>query len=205
MVAEKLYEFAAKEIGAAYATVKIAYTPPQRRSLWEKLRYKLAVRRKGGPVWARIGDTRQMVRRYPGHNSRRAFVQAVLAYGCSSYLAERLLNPRRREEVRFAAPYCPAPGDRLYHWTVLDNMADIRAHGLRPANRSGYVYITDNPDYIANSSYFYWKVGRIGQDATFVLLEIDACALARTQPIMQVLEHHEFAVPAVPPEYLTPV
>ncbi len=65
-------------------TVKIAYTPPQRRSLWEKLRYKLAVRRKGGPVWARIGDTRQMVRRYPGHNSRRAFVQAVLAYGCSS-------------------------------------------------------------------------------------------------------------------------
>ena len=64
-------------------TVKIAYTPPQRRSLWEKLRYKLAVRRKGGPVWARIGDTRQMVRRYPGHNSRRAFVQAVLAYGLS--------------------------------------------------------------------------------------------------------------------------
>ena len=56
-------------------TVKIAYTPPQRRSLVEKLRYKLAVRRKGGPVWARIGDTRQMVRRYPGHNSRRAFVR----------------------------------------------------------------------------------------------------------------------------------
>ena len=184
-------------------TVKIAYTPPQRRSLGEKLRYKLAVRRKGGPVWARIGDTRQMVRRYPGHNSRRAFVQAVLAYGCSSYLAERLLNPRRREEVRFAAPYCPAPGDRLYHWAILDNMADIRVHGLRPANRGGYVYITDDPDYIANSSYFYWKVGRIGQDATFVLLEIDACALARTQPIMRVLEHHEFAVPAVPPKYLT--
>lgn len=63
--------------------------------------------------------------------------------------------------------------------------------------------ITDDPDYIANSSYFYWKVGRIGQDATFVLLEIDACALARTQPIMRVLEHHEFAVPAVPPKYLT--
>lgn len=123
-------------------TVKIAYTPPQRRSLGEKLRYKLAVRRKGGPVWARIGDTRQMVRRYPGHNSRRAFVQAVLAYGCSSYLAERLLNPRRREEVRFAVPYCPAPGDRLYHWAILDNMADIRAHGLRPTNRSGYVYYT---------------------------------------------------------------
>ena len=81
-------------------------------------------------------------------------------------------------------------------------MADIHAHGLRPANRGGYVYITDDPDYIANSSYFYWKVGRIGQDATFVLLEIDACALARTQPIMRVLEHHEFAVPAVPPEYL---
>lgn len=120
-------------------TVKIAYTPPQRRSLGEKLRYKLAVRRKGGPVWARIGDTRQMVRRYPGRNSRRAFVQAVLAYGCSSYLAERLLNPRRREEVRFAAPYCPAPGARLYHWTILDNMADIRAHGLRPANRGGYI------------------------------------------------------------------
>ena len=39
-------------------TVKIAYTPPQRRSLGEKLRYKLAVRRKGDPVWARIGDTR---------------------------------------------------------------------------------------------------------------------------------------------------
>lgn len=74
---------------------------------------------------------------------------------------------------------------------------------LRPANRGGYVYITDDPDYIANSSYFYWKVGRIGQDATFVLLEIDACALARTQPIMRVLEHHEFAVPAVPPKYLT--
>ena len=183
-------------------TVKIAYTPPQRRSLWEKLRYKLAVRRKGGPVWARIEDTRQMVRCYPGHNSRRAFVQAVLAYGCSSYLAERLLNPHRREEVRFAAPYCPAPGDRLYHWAILDNMADIRTHGLRPANRSGYVYITDDPDYVANSSYFYWKVGRVGQDATFVLLEIDACALARTQPIMRVLEHHEFAVPAVPPEYL---
>ena len=152
-------------------TVKIAYTPPQRRSLGEKLRYKLAVRRKGGPVWARIGDTRQTVRRSPA-------------------------------EVRFAAPYCPAPGDRLYHWTILDNMVDIRAHGLRPANRGGYVYITDDPDYIANSSYFYWKVGRIGQDATFVLLEIDACALARTQPIMRVLEHHEFAVPAVPPEYL---
>lgn len=183
-------------------TVEIAYTPPQRRSLGEKLRYKLAVRRKGCPVWARIGDTRQMVRRYPGHNSRRAFVQAVLAYGCSSYLAERLLNPRRREEVRFAAPYCPAPGDRLYHWTILDNMADIRAHGLRPANRSGFVYITDDPDYLANSSYFYWKVGRIRQDATFVLLEIDACALARTQPIMRVLEHHEFAVPAVPPEFI---
>ena len=163
-------------------TVKIAYTPLQRRSLGEKLRYKLAVRRNGDPVWARIRDTRQMVRRYPG-----------------------LLNPRRREEVRFAAPYCPAPGDRLYHWAILDNMADIRAHGLRPANRSGYVYITDDPDYIANSSYFYWKVGRIGKDATFVLLEIDACALARTQPIMRVLEPHEFAVPAVPPEYLTPV
>lgn len=73
----------------------------------------------------------------------------------------------------------------------------------RPANRGGYVYITDDPDYIANSSYFYWKVDRIGQDATFVLLEIDACALARTQPIMRVLEHHEFAVPAVPPKYLT--
>lgn len=52
-------------------TVKIAYTPLQRRSLGEKLRYKLAVRRNGGPVWARIRDTRQMVRRYPGHNSRR--------------------------------------------------------------------------------------------------------------------------------------
>lgn len=54
-------------------TVEIAYTPPQRRSLGEKLRYKLAVRRKGGPVWARIGDTRQMVRRYPGHNSPSGF------------------------------------------------------------------------------------------------------------------------------------
>ncbi len=62
-------------------------------------------------------------------------------------------------------------------------MADIRAHGLRPANRSGYVYITDNPDYIANSSYFYWKVGRIGQDATFVLLEIDACAGPEPNPL----------------------
>jgi len=60
----------------------------------------------------------------------------------------------------------------------------------------------DDPDYIANSSYFYWKVGRVGQDATFVLLEIDACALARTQPIMRVLEHHEFAVSAVPPEFI---
>ena len=81
MVAEKLYEFAAKEIGAAYAHGKNCIHVPARRSLREKLRYKLAVRRKGGPVWARIGDTRQMVRRYPGHNSRRAFVQAVLAYG----------------------------------------------------------------------------------------------------------------------------
>ena len=41
-------------------TVKIAYTPPQRRSLGEKLCYKLAVRRKGGPVWARIGDTHHL-------------------------------------------------------------------------------------------------------------------------------------------------
>lgn len=47
-------------------TVKIAYTPPQRRSLGEKLRYKLAVRRKGGPVWARIGDTRQWSAAIPG-------------------------------------------------------------------------------------------------------------------------------------------
>lgn len=186
-------------------TVEIAYTPPQRRTLGEKLRYKLAVRRKGGPVWARIGDTRQMARRYPGRNSRRAFVQAVLAYGCSSYLAERLLNLHRREEVRFAAPYRPAPGDRLYHWAMMDDLAEIRAHGLRPSKRGGYVYVTDDPDYIANSCYFYWKVARTGQDATFVLLEIDAYALARTKPIMRVLEHHEFAVPAVPPEYLAPV
>jgi len=48
-------------------------------------------------------------------------------------------------------------------------------------------------------------VHRIGQDAPFVLLEIDACALARTQPITRVPERHEFAVSAVSPEYLTPV
>ena len=39
-------------------TVKIAYTPPQRRSLGEKLRYKLAVRRKGArPIEAAIYRT----------------------------------------------------------------------------------------------------------------------------------------------------
>lgn len=86
-------------------------------------------------------------------------------------------------------------------WGKAALQADGTAQG-RPANRSGYVYITDDPDYLANSSYFYWKVGRIGQGATFVLLEIDACALDRTQPIMRVLEHHEFAVPAVPPEFI---
>ena len=186
-------------------TVKITYAPLQQHTLGEKLRHKLAVRRKGGPVWARIGNTRQMTRRYPGHNSRRAFVQAVLAYGCSSYLAERLLNPRRREEVRFAAPYRPAPDDRLYHWAMLDDLAEIRALGLRPAKRGGYVYITDDPDYIANSGYFHWKVTCTGQDTTFVLLEIDACALARNHPIMRVMEPHEFAVPAVPPDFLAPL
>ena len=186
-------------------TVQVAYTPPVRRTPGEKLRYKLAVRRKGGPVWARIGYTRQMARRYPGPSSRRAFIQAVLAYGCSSFLAERLLNPRRREDLRFAALDHPVPGDRMYHWAMLDDMDDIRTHGLRPAARGGYVYITDDPDYIARSSYFYWKVAQIRRDATFVLLEIDAHALAQIYPIMRVLEHHEFAVAAVPPEYLAPV
>lgn len=39
-------------------TVTIAYTPPQRRSLGEKLRYKLAVRRKGArPIEAAIYRT----------------------------------------------------------------------------------------------------------------------------------------------------
>lgn len=47
-------------------TVKIAYTSPQRRSLREKLRYKLAVRRKGGPVWARIGTPGKWSAAIPG-------------------------------------------------------------------------------------------------------------------------------------------
>lgn len=101
--------------------------------------------------------------------------------------------------------YIPAKKNAAVAGTPIPTTAVFHFHGLRPANRGGYVYITDDPDYIANSYYFYWKVACIGQDATFVLLEIDACALARTQPIMRVLERHEFAVPAVPPEYLAPV
>ena len=156
MVAEKLYEFAAKEMGAAYAHGENCIHAPAAALPWGKAALQAGGAAQGRPGlgahWGHPANGPPLSR----HNSRRAFVQAVLAYGCSSYLTERLLNPRRREEVRFAAPYCPAPGARLYHWTILDNMADIHAHGLRPANRGGYVYITDDPDYIANSSYFYW-------------------------------------------------
>lgn len=47
-------------------TVKIAYTPPQRRSLGEKLRYKLAVRRKGARSGRALGTPDKWSAAIPG-------------------------------------------------------------------------------------------------------------------------------------------
>lgn len=67
---------------------------------------------------------------------------------------------------------------------------------------SKYVYITDDPEFIAKSGYLHWKVLATKKDTIFVPIKIDAHALATEYEIMKVFSRHEYAVKHIPPEFI---
>ena len=70
-----------------------------------------------------------------------------------------------------------------------------------PVDEFDFVYLTDNPEYIA-SDYFVGKVRESKRDMDFVLVGINASALASEYELFRVLKEHEFAARKVPPKFL---
>ena len=81
-------------------------------------------------------------------------------------------------ESKFEKPFCPRENSCMYHWTAIENAAGITKHGILPMGNSKYVYITDDPEFIAKSGYLHWKVLAAKKDTIFVPIKIDAHALA---------------------------
>lgn len=129
-------------------------------------------------------------------------LKLLLCYCLGGKIADLLFAKNRDESERMLAHFTPENNQRLFHWTPSEKLERIWENGLIPGGGCDYVYLTDDPDYLAGTAYFYWKVRRAGRDTKFVLLEIDACSLAKEHEIFWVDTLHEFGVDKVPKECL---
>lgn len=130
------------------------------------------------------------------------FWRAAVSYFFSSTLANKLLFDEACEESKFEKPFCPRENLCMYHWAAIENAAGITKNGILPMGNSKYVYITDDPEFIAKSGYLHWKVLAAKKDTIFVPIKIDAHALAAEYEIMKVFSRHEYAVKHIPPEFI---
>lgn len=129
-------------------------------------------------------------------------MRAAVSYFFSSTLANKLLFDEACEESKFEKPFYPRENSCMYHWTAIENADGITKHGILPMGNSKYVYITDDPEFIAKSGYLHWKVLAAKKDTIFVPIKIDAHALAAEYEIMKVFSRHEYAVKHIPPEFI---
>lgn len=160
----------------------------------------VASRKKGGAAYNKLHFVFKAVLKRQCRKSRQVFLNALFAYFFSSNLANRVFS--LTENDRIAQKYEPLDGELLYHWTKLENLEKIRTEGIIPAKNFKFVYMTDNPEYIGNSDYFYRKVMFSKKDAVFVLLKINAKDLSKEYDIFGVFDCFEYAVEKIPPQYV---
>lgn len=183
--------------------IKITYAEAERCDKSKKLLRKIRCRIKGGSVHDELFFSFKAL--LGGRRSKsnvRAFWRAAVSYFFSSTLANKLLFDEAYEESKFEKPFCPRENSCMYHWTAIENAAGITKHGILPMGNSKYVYITDDPEFIAKSGYLHWKVLAAKKDTIFVPIKIDAHALAAEYEIMKVFSLHEYAVKHIPPEFI---
>lgn len=183
--------------------IKITYAEAERCDKSKKLLRKIRCRIKGGSVHDELFFSFKAL--LGGRRSKsnvRAFWRAAVSYFFSSTLANKLLFDEACEESKFEKPFCPRENSCMYHWTAIENAAGITKHGILPMGNSKYVYITDDPEFIAKSGYLHWKVLAAKKDTIFVPIKIDAHALAAEYEIMKVFSRHEYAVKHIPTEFI---
>ena len=129
------------------------------------------------------------------------FLYTLLCYCVGGSTVRRLLGADPTEKVCLGGAFVPEAGQILYHWTTAERLESVRKNGLMPVDEFDFVYLTDNPEYIA-SDYFVGKVRESKRDMDFVLVGINASALASEYELFRVLKEHEFAARKVPPKFL---
>lgn len=129
------------------------------------------------------------------------FLYTLLCYCVGGSTVRRLLGADPTEKVCLGGAFVPEDGQILYHWTTAERLESVLKNGLLPVEEFDFVYLTDNPEYIA-SDYFAGKVRKSKKDVDFILIGINASALASEYELFRVLKEHEFAARKVPPEFL---
>ena len=184
-------------------TIKITYAEAEYCDKNKKLLRKIRCRVKGGSVHDELVFSFKALHGGKRSNSSvRAFLRATVSYFFSNTFANKLFFDENSEESKFEKPFCPCENSYMYHWAAIENAGSITKHGILPAGNSKYVYITDDPEFIAKSGYLHWKVLAAKKDTEFVPIKIDAHALAAEYEIIKLFSRHEYAVKYIPPEFI---
>ncbi|MBQ7545402.1 MAG: hypothetical protein IJT41_00355 [Clostridia bacterium] len=88
----------------------------------------------------------------------------------------------------------------LYHYAPTESVERILSTGLKPSKR--FVYLTDDPEFY-KADFLPWKDRITGRQTCYTLLEVDANALTKCQPIYATHCRSEFVTDSIAPQYLT--
>lgn len=82
-------------------------------------------------------------------------LKLLLCYCLGGKIADLLFAKNRDESERMLAHFTPENNQRLFHWPPSEKLERIWENGLIPGGGCDYVYLTDDPDYLAGTAYFY--------------------------------------------------
>lgn len=168
-------------------------------------REKLQKRIRGGLMYEELRFRVCAFRNNPGKRCFRSMLRTLTCYCFGGKVADLLFHPEdnKDETTRMLTRFTLVEIQTLFHWTASQDVDAILKNGLIPGKKLKYVYMTDDPEYIARTTYIYHKVHILQEDTAFVLIKIDARKLACGHQIFWVNALHEFAVDAVPPDCLS--
>ena len=135
------------------------------RKVADKLRSRLA----GGTINKCLAFRFGLLCERRDSESLSDFLYTLLCYCVGGSTVRRLLGADPTEKVCLGGAFVPEAGQILYHWTTAERLESVRKNGLMPVDEFDFVYLTDNPEYIA-SDYFAGKVRESKRDVDFVLV-----------------------------------
>lgn len=137
-------------------------------------------------------------RKHPCVHNCKAILYAVSNY----FLGSRITNlfGKQSEDNRIERVFYPMKEQVFFHWAPINRLDLIKTYGLCPGRNLNYVYLTDEPYYIAKTGYLYWRAYQEQADMKFVCVRVDGNQLLKCVKIYQLDDPHEFVVKYVPRE-----